>query len=101
MRTEMEIHNQAVMDLVETIPEKAELEVLQHYFDVTMLEGVKLIDRVFRDGDEETHTKIKAFKEMTQFGRYLETRKLNNRYIPKEEETENLLEIMNGQSDPQ
>ena len=96
----MQFHTENESLLLGTLPEKADLDTLQHVNDVVVLRGLKTIIEVFGDPEETTKQKISAFSAVTKFGMYLEHRKLNKKILDNEiPETITLEEIMNDEPD--
>jgi hypothetical protein len=85
MDSVMQTHIENEEAIIQSLPEKADLDVLQHVNDVVSFKGLKVMGDIFDDEREENKHKINAFATVTKFGQYLEQRKLNKRLLEKQE----------------
>jgi hypothetical protein len=70
--------------LASTLPEKAEIPVLQHRVEIVLTRGVKMMEEIL-ETDPCNETKIRAFNSLVGLGRYIEVRK-ENEYRRKEDD---------------
>lgn len=71
-----EIVEKGKQDLQLILPEIATIEVLEHRADTIFTKGLKAMETIL-DGSLEEQNRIKAFNSVINFGRYLETRRMN------------------------
>ena len=77
--------NRQKQDLSQLIPEKADLQVLEHYADIAMLRGMKKMTDIIDTDEYETDQgnkitiypadKIKAFNAILSLGKLVDSRK--------------------------